>query len=107
MVEDVDEGLFSQGTLADGFMAVREGGEGRHAVIQVDGAQACQAQHGIKMFQYGIQPVDDIISGGINMAGIQAYAKFARLLRRARFRAYPALYSGLQHQRVRGRHLLL
>ena len=58
-------------------MAVLEGGEGRHAVIQVDGAQAFQAQHGIKMFQYGIQPVDDIISGGINMAGIQAYAKFA------------------------------
>ena len=70
MVDDVDEGLFSQGTLADGFMAVLEGGEGCHAVIQVDGAQAFQAQHGIKMFQYGIQPVDDIISGGIDMAGI-------------------------------------
>lgn len=65
MVDDVDEGLFSQAPLADGFMAVLEGGERRHAVVQVDGVQAFQAQHGVELFQHGVQAVDDVVPGGI------------------------------------------
>ena len=75
MVDDVDEGLFSQAPLADGFMAVLEGGERRHAVVQVDGVQAFQAQHGVELFQHGVQAVDDVVPGGINVAGVQADAQ--------------------------------
>ena len=70
------QGFQADATLADARVSVFVGADGVFAVVEMDGFQAVQADHAVKLRQYAVQVADDVVAAVGDMAGVQADAHF-------------------------------
>src|SRR5207248_7962491 len=61
--------------LADVLVAVDAGSERLHRIVEVEGADGLESEHGVESFESGLEAalVPDVVAGRKGVAGVQAY----------------------------------
>ena len=78
MTDDPGKGFQADTALSDLFMAVLMAAERILAVVDVNRLQFFQTDDPVKFLQHLVQMMDDIVTGVIDMAGIQTDTHFLR-----------------------------
>ena len=76
MVHDPGQGLQADAAFTDAGVAVLPGAAGVQAVVEVDGLQPVQADDAVKLRQYAVQVVCQVVPGIGGVAGVQADPHF-------------------------------
>ena len=76
MVHQFQQGVEADAPLADLRMAILAAPQGEQGIVHVEGLEPIEANMLVELLQNAIQVVNDVVSRGEHVAGVQTDAHF-------------------------------